>query len=199
MKRVALVVALGLVLALLSGCAAVSLLAGARAALGANPAAATAVPDMTEQAVQLTATPEETTMPEETAAHTMDPTATPESAVAANPNDYTSEALGITMTMPESWAGKYRVAEYDGSFTVCFKPEEPIEDGMGVFFSIVKKTAEDDGSFLDEAVEFKIGDTTYIYGLPTDVTYFEDSPEYSTYQNMRQDMPGILRSVRAAG
>ena len=199
MKRVALVVALGLVLALLSGCVAVSLLAGARAVLGANPASATAVPDMTEQAVQLTATPEETTMPEETAAPPVEPTATPEPTVAANPNDYTSEALGITMTMPESWAGKYRVAEYDGSFTVCFKPEEPIEDGMGVFFSIVKKTAEDDGSFLDEAVEFKIGDTTYIYGLPTDVTYFEDSPEYSTYQNMRQDMPGILRSVRAAG
>jgi hypothetical protein len=70
--------------------------------------------------------------------------------------------------------------------------------GDGFFFSISRKTSEDDAEFMDSVIEFDINGVTYISGTSTDVPYSEEQPEYDTYRAMCGDREKILDSVRAA-
>lgn len=133
-----------------------------------------------------------------------EPSPSPEAATTAPAEtetasiQYTSTALGLAFTMPGSWADKYRVQEGDGYLAVYFKPASTIEDGLGKFFTVMKKTSEDDGGYFDDEVQIEINDVTYICGSPTDVAYSEENPEYEAYVKMKQDVPAIIQSICAA-
>lgn len=178
MKRISIVLAAIVVAALFSGCSLVF-----------NTLRRVA-PNRTVETVQVTMAPEEA--PSEESVQTNPP--------APKVSIYTSDSLGITFTLPDSWVGKYRVEERAGFLTVYFKPAEPVDPdvGDGEMFCIVKKTADIDTSFYDNAQEFEIGGVTYIWGEPTDVRYSEGQPEYDAYVQMHQDFPAIYQSIRAA-
>jgi hypothetical protein len=187
MKRIILIFTAVVMVALLSSC---SIVAGAlRKALphatqetGQSVLIATVEPEATE------------TEPVATETETVAPTAAPKVSI------YTSETLGITFTVPDTWVGKYRVEEGDGYLTVFFNPAEPIDQnvGDGELFCIVKKTPDIDTSMYDNSQEFEVNGVAYIWGQPTDVRYSEGQPEYDTYVQMLQDFSAVYQSIRAA-
>ncbi len=185
MKRVSLLCAALMLSALLSGC---TILRGvARSVLKLETAQPT---------VQVVAETIRAETDEPTAMPTPEPTE--ESAAAEGAFEtITSASLGIAFDVPASWAGKYRVDEGDGYLIVYFKPSEPIDDGMGKFFTILTKTSEDDAGFFDNEEEIEINGVTYLVGMPTDVTYSQENPEFDTFKAMREDLPMIRDSLRS--
>ena len=160
-------------------------------------------PDVTS-----TATPE----PEEShTAAAEEPDVTQEPEVSSTPVDATtgatpdentvvSDTLGIAFTVPEDWAGKYRVEERNGYLSVYFVPSVPFDDsfGDGFIFTITKQTSEDDEYFLDNSRKLDINGVPYICGTSTDVSYSPEQPEYEIYEEMFQDYSDIMETIRAA-
>jgi hypothetical protein len=115
-------------------------------------------------------------------------------------NVYSSTVSGITLTVPESWVGKYRVEEQGGYISVYFKPTEPVDTdtGDGQLFSINEKNSEEDELLYNSAVEFDVNGTTYICGTSKDESYQRSQPEYETYTTMQKDLPAVFSSIRTA-
>ncbi len=133
----------------------------------------------------------------------LEPSSTPDEAlpepteIIPNTNVYTSIGLGLTFTVPKSWVGKYRVKECEGFVTVCFNPAEPIDTAHeGEFFSILK-IADTNEELLRYDWDFRMNDTTYIWGSNAQFIYWQTDPEFATYAKMEKDIPDIFKTVRS--
>lgn len=124
------------------------------------------------------------------------PTATPTPVMIDPLPTYTSDALGLEITMPHSWAGKYRVVEGEGCLTFYFNPTQAPDPnvGDGELFRIVYTTSGLDMTKYDTK-ELKLFMGTFIWCEPKDVRYQPSQPEYDTYVALRKNVPGIYYSV----
>lgn len=194
MKRFITLIIVFFVFVLISGCSIIrGAISRARQAAGSPPATVTSTPC-------LTASANETLQPSNAP---VVPQAMPTKAESTDTpavNEYTSATLGIMFSMPESWSGKFRVDEGEGYLGVYFFPEEPIDEtmGEGKLFTIIVKESEDDAGFFDNEREIEINGIKYLCGMPTDVSYSENQPEYETYTAMMKDVPSVLETIRAA-
>lgn len=144
-----------------------------------------------------------------TTASTASPTTTSKSTIVDNSKsaasssliEYKSENLGFSFTIPQDWKNKYTVKEDATSLSIFFKPANPRPlDGPGLFFTIIKKTPDLDADHYDTVYSkkyFDINGVTYLIGGPTDIGFDENSPEYSTYKNMKAEIPEILDTIKA--
>ncbi len=163
-------------------------------------------PTITPQPTQTVAPVPSSAMPvtpSPTSAVAFEPSSTPDEVlpepteIIPNTNVYTSIGLGLTFTVPKSWVGKYRVKDGEGYLSVYFIPAEPIDTAHeGVFFSILKITDTNEG-LLRNDWEFRINDTTYIWGSNAQFTYWQTDPEFSAYANLEKDIPDIFKTVRS--
>ena len=141
--------------------------------------------------------------PSPTPAVVLEPSSTPDEVlpepteIIPNTNVYTSIGLGLTFSVPKSWVGKYRVKEGEGCLSVYFIPAEPIDTAHeGEFFSILKIT-DSNVEHLRNDWEFRMNDTTYIWGSDAQFFYWQTDPEYNTYATMEKDIPDAFQTVRS--
>jgi hypothetical protein len=192
MKRFAAVIAIALLITVFSGCSTPNggLKSDAPPATATPIASDTPPPATPEPSLLPAETPEPDTTPEET---------TPEPRESAPANTiYTSTNLGITFTIPQSWAGKYRVEEADGCLTVYFNPAEPLgrNSWSGELFSVCKE-ASGKRVYLSGEWTFELNGTSYVWGIIDSMSYSEFAPEYDTYTAMEKDIPAIFDTVQS--
>ncbi|KAJ51912.1 hypothetical protein BD780_001719 [Clostridium tetanomorphum] len=124
----------------------------------------------------------------------------PQNEVKGNKTDYKSKKFGFSLTFPESWKGKYRVEEKDNSLSVYFQPKEKVGDGLGLFFTIIKKTKDLNEEFYDSIYGcekyYKINGETYFLGGPTDVNFPETHAEFKTFLTMKKEIPQVMKTFK---
>lgn len=127
-----------------------------------------------------------------------EPTPEPTETIPAA-ETYASDGLGLTFTVPGSWADQYRVEEGDGYLSVYFTPaESPGKSSRsGELFSVAKAHTAVDGQYISGEWEFTINGTTYAWGVFDRLAYGASAPEYDTYRALQNDIPAIFETVRS--
>lgn len=123
-----------------------------------------------------------------------------EAEVIIESDEFKSRNLGFSLVFPESWKNKYKIVEDDTSITVYFKPKEKVEDGMGMFFTIIKKTDDLDENMYDSIYGcekyYEINGVTYFLGGTTDLGFYENHPEINTFLNMKSEVSEIIKTLK---
>jgi hypothetical protein len=107
--------------------------------------------------------------------------------------------FGYPITFPASWKDKYKIVETDVSVSVYFNPKEKADDGLGLFFTIIKKTNALDESRYDSVgdfTHFEFKDIAYFIGGPMDINFSETHTEFKTFLQMKKEVPGILMPLK---
>lgn len=117
-----------------------------------------------------------------------------------NEMEYKSKKFGFSITFPEGWRGKYRVEEKDNCVAVYFQPKEKVGEGVGLLFSIIKKTNDLDEGMYDSIYGcdkyYKINGETYFLGGPTDVNFPETHPEFKTFLAIKKEIPQVMKTLK---
>lgn len=189
-KSLLLSVAMLLIACFLSGCFVVHITpsAGNDATITVEDAQ-TQDPEAAHNEVQATNTPSPTAEP------TVEPTEAPANTSASGVH-YTNESLGFSLEFPRSWEGKFSVYEFENGISVSFRPNVPVQEGKGHLFSLIKNPTEDDTDILDGTKYVETSDATYAYGGPTDVTYFEEDPQYDVFVFMRDEIDQVMKTIK---
>ena len=116
---------------------------------------------------------------------------------AAGGIEYTS-GKGFSLTIPASWAGKYRVSEF--SVAVEFINIRNEEAGFGGFlFSIIVQDNLEPLDWNGCKLLGQSGGLYYFSGLPSDVQYDHRNKSLTDeYNTMAKDIDAILKSFRTA-
>lgn len=194
-KRMVVLLAVFLSAIVLSGCIQLKI-SDSQLDKIADKVAAQMEPKATDKEPARTASPTVEPTPDATALPTADVTSAPTAETAANSVLYTNETLGFSLKFPRSWEGKFSISEWENGISVSFRPDAPVEEGKGYLFSLIKNPSEDDASFLDGAQYIESNGATYVYGGPTDVTYFEEDPEYDTFVRMRDEIDQVMKTLK---
>jgi hypothetical protein len=121
-------------------------------------------------------------------------------SVSASPQKYVNNKLGLDITFPGSWKGKYTVSENSDGLAVIFKPYSNNSSQGGILFSIVKKNPEIE-NMLDTISGAKRYVTakgvTYVIGGPTDIGFPPDNPEYSTYKQLSSERSSVVNNIQS--
>lgn len=98
---------------------------------------------------------------------------------------YKNEKLGFSIMLFDGWKDKYTVTETPTFVSFNFKPSTGLQNkatGYGRIFSIEinanKNTAVDNPTWV------KANGKEYLIGMPTDVTYEPNDPEFETFKKM---------------
>lgn len=113
---------------------------------------------------------------------------------------YKSANLGLSLVFPTNWIGKYTVKETTQGIYVYFKPKKYIADGVGLYFCILKKTKDFDGSHYDSINgkrEVTVNDASYFLGGPTDIGFPDDNSEYNDFKKLQSQIPDIINSIKS--
>lgn len=90
--------------------------------------------------------------------------------------------------------------ENSNGISVYFKPVSKVSDGTGLYFCILKKTANLNEEMFDSVAskrEVTVNGTSYFLGGPTDVNFPEDNPEFKDFINLQKQIPTIINSIKA--
>lgn len=112
---------------------------------------------------------------------------------------YKSTSLGLSLTFPADWSGKYTVKETSQGIFVYFKPVKKVNDNTGLYFCILKKTNDLNESIYDSVSgkkEISVNGISYFLGGPTDVNFPEDHPEFNTFVKLQSQIPDIINSIK---
>lgn len=140
--------------------------------------------------------------PKTTNENTTNTTTKPSSANTAAPTAevYQNKSLNLSITFPSNWNNKYTVKENSNGISVYFKPVSKVSDGTGLYFCILKKTANLNEEMFDSVAgkrEVTVNGTSYFLGGPTDVNFPEDNPEFKDFINLQKQIPTIINSIKA--
>lgn len=116
---------------------------------------------------------------------------------STNPNTYVSQELGLSITFPESWSGKYYI-------------ESKGKDGLVVMMkSNHKMQFPDEGELfeIDSASTYGLLDSpkivkskngiTYYAGPQTGMTIGEDDPQFKEWEEMSRDTYSVINTIKA--
>ena len=205
MKRLAVALAIAGMVFTFPGCTMLSVgtKSSAPLATAMETPVTTAAPDETSPMPE-TASPDPSQTPEETepepsAALSPAPSPTPKPVKTASSNIYSNRSLGLSFTMPKSWAGKYRVVNGKGYLSVYFSPVDTADlndPNDGELFSIVEEKVKKSGDMSGDWT-FNLNGLTYIWGS-FDMEYDDTEPEYDTYSAMLKDIPAVFASVKSS-
>lgn len=112
---------------------------------------------------------------------------------------YKNEVLGISFLIPENWSGKYYIKEDKEGLYVYFKSVEPVSEGEGLIFAILKRTSSDDENVFDSVGEpriFKAKGITYITGGPTDIAFPESHKEFDDFIKMKKEVTEVVKTIK---
>lgn len=121
--------------------------------------------------------------------------------ITSNPKAqiYKSRSLGLSITFPADWSGKYTVKETSQGIFVYFKPAKKVNDNTGLYFCILKKTNDLNESMYDSVngkKDISVNGIWYFLGGPTDVNFPEDHPEFNTFVKLQSQIPDIINSIK---
>lgn len=111
---------------------------------------------------------------------------------------YTSDNLGITFNVPDSWKGKYDVIEEDGKVSVYMKHKDN-NMGIGLLF-IIKKQGIDEYEVLnsiDGKDSVDVNGETLIVGGPTGYCMEDGDSLIPTYNQMVGECVYPVNSIKA--
>jgi len=116
-------------------------------------------------------------------------------AAAAGGIDYSS-GKGYTLTLPASWAGKYRVSEFSVAEEFINVGNEKAGCG-GFLFSIMVQDNLEPLEWNGFTLLGKSGGLYYFLGLPSDVQFdYNDKALADEYQAMEKDIKSIVKTLR---
>lgn len=126
------------------------------------------------------------------------PKTTDQSSTAAS-RKYINSKLGLSITFPASWHGKYTIKENSDGLAVIFKPSNNSSQGDRLF-TIAKKGPEienmlDTISGAQRYITAK--GVTYVIGGPTDIGFPPDNPEYSTYKQLASECSSVVNTIKS--
>lgn len=129
-------------------------------------------------------------------------TKTQTSQKSNNPSSevYKNINFGLCITFPASWKNNYTIKETSEGIFVYFKPKQKISDGQGLFFCILKKSKALNELMFDSVAgkkELNINGTSYLLGGPTDIGFPDNNPEYSTFRQLKSELPNIINSIKS--
>lgn len=98
---------------------------------------------------------------------------------------YKNEKLGFSIMLFDGWKDKYTVTESPTSVSFNFKPATTLKNkpnGYGRIFTIEMNA--DKNMIVDNSTWVKANGKDYLIGMPTDVTYEPDDPDFETFKKM---------------
>lgn len=121
-------------------------------------------------------------------------------STASNSLQYNNKKLGISLTFPKTWKGKYTIKENKDGISVYFKPKTP-DNNIGLIFALKDKSSKDfpEGMFdtvCDRRYFKSKKGVTYVIGGPTDVNFSEDHPEFNDFLKLRSDIPKVIATLK---
>ncbi|AAK81180.1 hypothetical protein BJV85_000655 [Clostridium acetobutylicum] len=110
-------------------------------------------------------------------------------------NFYVSKALGIVITFPQDWSGKYSVSESFNRLDINFKGQK----GSGLLL-IICRNSPDFKSQCWDTIDGKnvinVGGNEYFVGGPTGLTIAETDPNFKDFMKMHSELPQVVNSIR---
>ncbi|MDQ0150309.1 hypothetical protein ACFO6R_10930 [Eubacterium multiforme] len=112
---------------------------------------------------------------------------------------YEAKSLNLTIKFPKSLTNKYIIKESKNSLSVYFKPQKS-NNLEGFLFIIAnandKSINHAEYDSIDSKKYITIKNKKYFIGGPTDIGFPDDNSEYSTYKNMKDQVPKIINSIK---
>ena len=120
------------------------------------------------------------------------------SAVAQDAIKYTNSTLNFSLTLPSSWAGRFKVNKDENGVNFVSLRNEKAGYG-GLLFGIEVHNKETD--FPSEYTELLRAGGKYFYVVyPGDIPFaYEDASLTKEYNDMRKDIETILKTFRYTG
>jgi len=117
---------------------------------------------------------------------------------AENGIEYINRWIGVSLTLPASWEGKYAIIEYNDSFEVRHSLSMETANGAGLLFYVFRTEAILEGTLGGAGARFIAAQTPsfyYILAGPASVEFSEESE--AEYNEMYADRAWILQTVQA--
>ncbi|URZ03321.1 hypothetical protein [Clostridium felsineum] len=117
--------------------------------------------------------------------------------VTEESNVYVSKNLGIVMTFPESWSGKYSVEETSDYLDIYFNDHK----NKGLLLLVERNSPNLSGDGYDPIIDgkyvYRIGDNDYFIAGTTGVTVDDNQPDFKNFMQMHSELPQVINSMRA--
>ncbi|MNP10186.1 hypothetical protein D3C76_1023260 [compost metagenome] len=127
--------------------------------------------------------------------------AAPPKVETAEPQVYTNNSFGFSLTFPVSWKDKYTVKEADNGIYVFMKLQNSQYTGEGYLFAILKKGADLNEDHFDRVGTdnryFESKGITYVIGGPTDLPIDTEGPNFQSYIKMSKERPSVIKTLKA--
>ncbi|URZ08345.1 hypothetical protein [Clostridium felsineum] len=125
------------------------------------------------------------------------PTPPVKKVVTEESNVYVSKNLGIVMTFPESWSGKYSVEETSDYLDIYFNDHK----NKGLLLLVERNSPNLSGDGYDPIIDgkyvYRIGDNDYFIAGTTGVTVDDNQPDFKNFMQMHSELPQVINSMRA--
>ncbi|MCR3761482.1 hypothetical protein KYB31_21140 [Clostridium felsineum] len=125
------------------------------------------------------------------------PTPPVKKVVTEESNVYVSKNLGIVMTFPESWSGKYSVEETSDYLDIYFNDHK----NKGLLLLVKRNSPNLSGDGYDPIIDgkyvYRIGDNDYFIAGTTGVTVDDNQPDFKNFMQMHSELPQVINSMRA--
>ena len=127
--------------------------------------------------------------------------AAPPKTENAEPQVYTNNNLGFSITFPASWKDKYTVKEDASGIYVAVKSPNSTNNYYGLLFAVLKK-----GPGLYEETfdtipggkrNFEAKGVTYVIGSTSGVPIPEDDPNYELWLKMYKESGAVTKTLKA--
>ncbi len=127
--------------------------------------------------------------------------AAPPKTENAEPQIYTNNNFGFSLTFPASWKDKYTVKEADNGIYVFMKLQNSQYTSEGYLFAILKKGADLNEDHFDRVGTdnryFESKGITYVIGGPTDLPIDTEGPNFQSYIKMSKERPSVIKTLKA--
>ncbi|WP_315112149.1 hypothetical protein [Clostridium intestinale] len=126
---------------------------------------------------------------------------TPPKTETAEPQVYTNNNLGFSITFPASWKDKYTVKEDASGLYVAVKSPNSTNNYYGLLFAVLKK-----GPGLYEETfdtipggkrNFEAKGIPYVIGSTTGVPIPEDDPNYELWLKMYKESGAVTNTLKS--
>ncbi|ERK28973.1 hypothetical protein [Clostridium intestinale] len=119
----------------------------------------------------------------------------------AEPQVYTNNNFGFSLTFPASWKDKYTVKEADNGIYVFMKLQNSQSTSEGFLFAILKKGPNLDESMFDTITKekryFDAKGITYVIGGSTDFPIDTEGPNFQSYLKMSRERASVVKTLKA--
>ncbi len=131
---------------------------------------------------------------------TQAPVATPKTE-NAEPQVYTNNNFGFSLTFPSSWKDKYTVTEDGNGIYVAVKSPNSDNIYYGLLFAILKKGSGLNEDYFDTIPNgkryFEAKGISYVIGSTTGIPIPEDDPSYELWRKMYRESGAVTKTLKA--